>query len=180
MDVLEEYNAHATFFMLGQKVTSFEKEVKKMKKIGCELGSHSYDHTNLAKLDDEGIKKQMSDTNKKLKKATGSFASVMRPPYGSINDTVKANVGSPMILWNIDTLDWKTRNAEKTIETVMDQEEDGDIILLHDIHTETVDAAVKLIPMLEDEGYQLVTVSEMAAAKGVELKDGGKYTDFTK
>lgn len=180
LDVLEEYNAHATFFMLGQKVPSFAKVVKKMKKIGCELGSHSYDHTNLAKLDDEGIKKQMSDTNKNLKKATGSFASVMRPPYGSINDTVKANVGSPMILWNIDTLDWKTRNAEKTIETVMDQVEDGDIILLHDIHTETVDAAVKLIPMLEDEGYQLVTVSEMAAAKGVELKDGGKYTDFTK
>ncbi len=54
------------------------------------------------------------------------------------------------------------------------------IILLHDIHTETVDAAIRLIPMLEDEGYQLVTVSEMAAAKGVELKDGGKYTDFTK
>ena len=85
-----------------------------------------------------------------------------------------------MILWNIDTLDWKTRNAEKTIETVMDKVEDGDIILLHDIHTETVDAAIRLIPMLEDEGYQLVTVSEMAAAKGVELKDGGKYTDFTK
>lgn len=180
LDALEKYNAHATFFMLGQKVSSFQKEVRRMKKIGCELGSHSYDHTNLAKLDDKGIKKQMSDTNDSLKKASGSLASVMRPPYGSINDTVKANVGLPMILWNIDTLDWKTRNVQKTIDAVMDHVEDGDIILLHDIHTETVDAAIELIPMLEDAGYQLVTVSEMAAAKGVELKDGGKYTDFTK
>lgn len=179
LDVLEEYNAHATFFMLGQKVPSFQKEVKKMKKIGCELGSHSYDHANLSKLDDEGIKKQMSDTNENLKKASGSFASVMRPPYGAINDTVKENVGSPMILWNIDTLDWKTRDVQKTIDAVMDHVEDGDIILLHDIHTETVDATIELIPKLEDAGYQLVTVSEMAAAKGVELKDGGKYTDFT-
>lgn len=180
LDVLEKYNAHATFFMLGQKVSSFQKEVKRMKKIGCELGNHSYDHTSLTNLDDKGVKKQMSDTNKNLKKAAGSAASVMRPPYGAINDTVKTNVGLPMILWNIDTLDWKTRNAEKTIDTVMNNVEDGDIILLHDIHTETVDAAIELIPMLEDEGYQLVTVSEMAAAKGIELKDGGKYTDFTK
>ncbi len=180
LDTLEKYNAHATFFMLGQKVSSFQGEVKKMKEIGCELGNHSYNHTSLASLDDKGVKKQMSDTNNNLKKAAGSPASVMRPPYGAINDTVKANVGSPMILWNIDTLDWKTRNADKTIDVVMKNVGDGDIILMHDIHTESVDAAIKLIPMLEDAGYQLVTVSEMAAAKGVELKDGGKYTDFTK
>ena len=85
-----------------------------------------------------------------------------------------------MILWNIDTLDWKTRNAKKTVDTVMNHVGDGDIILLHDIHTESVDATLELIPELEEAGYQLVTVSELAAAKGVELRDGGKYTDFTK
>lgn len=180
LDALEKYSAHATFFMLGQKVSSFEAEVKKMKKIGCELGSHSYDHTNLVKLDDKGVKKQMSDTNKNIKKAVGSKATVMRPPYGAISDTVKENVGLPMILWNIDTLDWKTRNAKKTVDMVMKNVGDGDIILLHDIHTESVDATLELIPELEEAGYQLVTVSELAAAKGVELKDGGKYTDFTK
>lgn len=180
LDTLEEYNAHATFFMLGQKVSSFKSVVKKMKKIGCELGSHSYDHTNLVKLDGEGVKKQMSDTDNKVKDAAGSGVTVMRPPYGAINETVRENVGFPMILWNIDTLDWKTRNAQKTIDTVMDNVGDGDIILLHDIHTESVDATLELIPKLEEAGYQLVTVSELAAAKGVELKDGGKYTDFTK
>ena len=180
LDALEKYNAHATFFMLGQKVPSYETEVKKMKEIGCELGSHSYDHTNLVSLDSKGVKKQMSDTDNNIKKAVGSGVTVMRPPYGAINDTVRKNVGLPMILWNIDTLDWKTRNAKKTINTVMKNVGDGDIILLHDIHTESVDAAIKLIPKLQKAGYQLVTVSEMAAAKGLELEDGGKYTDFTK
>ena len=83
-----------------------------------------------------------------------------------------------MILWNIDTLDWKTRNAKKTIEAVMEDVKDGDVILLHDIHSETIDAAIELIPMLLEEGYQLVTVSEMAAMKGVSLEAGERYTDF--
>lgn len=83
-----------------------------------------------------------------------------------------------MILWNIDTLDWKTRNAQSTIDAVMNKVKDGDIILMHDIHTETVDAALKLIPKLQSEGYQLVTVSELAAAKGKHLLNGNTYTDF--
>ena len=85
----------------------------------------------------------------------------------------------PMILWNIDTLDWKTRNAQKTIETVMNNVGDGDIVLMHDIHTESVDAALKLIPKLEKEGYQLVTISEMQKPKVKKLENGVKYCDFT-
>lgn len=180
LDALEKYDAHATFFMLGQKVSQYKSEVKKMKDIGCELGSHSYDHPNFTKLSPDSIQKQMNTTNDKFVGAAGSKATVMRPPYGAINDTVKANVGLPMILWNIDTLDWKTRNAQKTIDTVMELVGDGDIILMHDIHSETIDAALELIPKLEDAGYQLVTVSELAAAKDKKLKNGGKYTDFTK
>ncbi len=180
LDALEKYDAHATFFMLGQKVSQYKDAVKKMKKIGCELGSHSFNHPNLTKMGPDAIQKQMNDTNDKLEEAAGSKATVMRPPYGAINDTVKANVGLPMILWNIDTLDWKTRDAKKTVDTVMKQVGDGDVILMHDIHSETVDAALDLIPRLEDAGYQLVTVSELAAAKEKKLKNGGKYTDFTK
>ncbi len=180
LEQLEKYDSHATFFMLGQNVSSHSDAVKKMKEIGCEIGNHSYDHAQLTKLGVDGVKKEMEKTNNKIKDIIGSVASVMRPPYGAINDTVKENVGMPMILWNIDTLDWKTRNAGKTIESVMDSLEDGNIILLHDIHTESVDAALELIPRLNEEGYQLVTVSELAAAKDVKMKNGGKYTDFTR
>lgn len=180
LNALEEYDAHATFFMLGQKVSQYKGAVKKMKEIGCELGNHSYNHPNFTKLGPDAIKKQMNDTNDALDAASGSKATLMRPPYGAINDTVKSNVGLPMILWNIDTLDWKTRDARKTVDNVMRQVGDGDIILMHDIHSETIDAALELIPKLEDAGYQLVTVSELAAAKDKKMKNGGKYTDFTK
>lgn len=175
---LEKYNAHATFFMLGQNVSRYPDVVKKMKEIGCELGNHSYSHKNLAKASVAGITDEVGKTNTNIAQIAGEGATVMRPPYGAISDTLKATVGMPMILWNIDTLDWKTRNAQKTIETTMNNVDDGDIILLHDIHTESVDAALKLIPMLEKVGYQLVTVSELAAAKGVTLENGGRYTDF--
>lgn len=175
---LEKYNAHATFFMLGQNVSRYPDEVKKMQEIGCELGNHSYSHKNLAKENAEGIKKEVGDTNAGIAKIAGEGATVMRPPYGAISDTLKKNVGMPMIMWNIDTLDWKTRNAKKTIETVMNNVDDGDIILMHDIHTETIDAALQLIPKLQKAGYQLVTVSELAAAKGVTLEKGGRYSDF--
>ena len=120
----------------------------------------------------------MDKTNDLVKDITGYGVSLLRPPYGAISDIMKKQLEMPMILWNIDTLDWKTRNAEKTIESVMEDVKDGDIILLHDIHSETIDAAIELIPMLLEEGYQLVTVSEMAATKGIVLEAGKKYTDF--
>ena len=149
-----------------------------MKEIGCELGNHSYDHPNLANLSADGVKKQIGDTNSKIKKIVGEEATVMRPPYGAISATLRENAGMPLILWNIDTLDWKTRNAKTTVDMVMKNVDDGDIILMHDIHTESVDAAIELIPKLLEKGYQLVTVSELAAYKNVTLENGEKYTDF--
>ena len=175
---LEKYNAHATFFMQGKNIPGKEDFVKKMKEIGCELGNHSYDHPQLTKLSADKIANQIGTTNDLIQQAAGSTATVMRPPYGAINDTVKSSVGLPMILWSIDTLDWKTRNAQSSIDTVMNDVQDGDVILMHDIHTESIDAALVLIPKLEEAGYQLVTVSEMAKAKGVALQNGEKYVDF--
>lgn len=178
LDVLEKYSAHATFFVLGTNVERYPDEIRKMHEIGCEVGNHSYNHEDLSKLKKNGLKNQVDTTNNMVKEITGYGVSLLRPPYGAISDTMKAQLKQPMILWNIDTLDWKTRNAKKTIKSVMKDVKDGDIILLHDIHSETIDAAIKLIPTLQEEGYQLVTVSEMAAAKGVQLEAGEKYTDF--
>ena len=175
---LEKYNAHATFFMQGKNILGKEDFVKKMKETGCELGNHSYDHPQLTKLSADKIANQIGTTNDLIQQAAGSTATVMRPPYGAINDTVRSSVGLPMILWSIDTLDWKTRNAQSSIDTVMNDVQDGDVILMHDIHTESIDAALVLIPKLEEAGYQLVTVSEMAKAKGVALQNGEKYVDF--
>lgn len=178
LETLAANHAHATFFMQGKNVSRYQNEVKRMKEIGCELGSHSFDHPDLSKMDATGIRDQIDRTNQNLKDAAGLAASVLRPPYGAIGSTLKSVAGMPLILWNIDTLDWKTRNAQTTIDNVMEKAKDGDIILMHDIHTESVDAAIVLIPKLIEKGFQLVTVSEMAAAKGIRMQNGEKYTNF--
>lgn len=178
LEALATNHAHATFFMQGKNVPKYPNEVKRMKEIGCELGSHSFDHPDLSKMDAAGIRDQIDRTNQNLKDAAGQPASVLRPPYGAIGSTLKSVAGLPLILWNIDTLDWKTRNAQMTIDNVMQKVKDGDIVLMHDIHTESVDAAIVLIPKLIEAGYQLVTVSELAAARGIGMQNGTSYTDF--
>ena len=179
LDMLKKYGAHATFFLQGVNIPGREDTVKKILKTGCELGDHSYNHPELTKISDADIKKQICDTNDLIKKACGQGADVVRPPYGSVNDAVKKSVGFPMILWNIDTLDWKG-DTQSVINVVLQTADDGDIVLMHDTHSTSVDAALQLLPKLVDQGYQLVTVSEMARARGIELKAGETYTDFNK
>lgn len=179
LDCLEANNAKATFFMVGKEILSFPDEVKRMKALGCELGNHTYDHTDLATLSASDISSEISRVDQELVNLTGQGATVVRPPYGSVNDTVKATVGTPMILWSIDTLDWKTQDVQSTVEEVMNNVQDGSIILMHDIYSTSVDAAEILIPQLIEDGYQLVTVHELAAAHGKELNPGITYGEFT-
>ena len=119
LDALEQYGAHATFFMVGKNVPKYPEEVKRMLEIGCELGNHSYDHAQLTKLTPEGIQGQVNDTNGEIEKVVGKSATLLRPPYGAVDDNVKQNVGMPMILWSVDTLDWKTKDVNATIENVL-------------------------------------------------------------
>lgn len=178
LDCLEKNNAKATFFMVGTEIDSFPDEVKRMDELGCELGNHTYDHTDLTTLSADEITSEISRVDEKLVELTGQGASVVRPPYGSINDTVRATIGTPMILWSIDTLDWKTEDVESTVEEVMNNVKDGSIILMHDIYSASVDAAEILIPQLIEEGYQLVTVHELAALHHTELSAGIAYGEF--
>ncbi|HCJ07346.1 MAG: polysaccharide deacetylase family protein [Lachnospiraceae bacterium] len=180
VDCLKENDAKATFFVVGRSVNANPGAVRYAYKAGCEIGSHSYNHSNLANLSAKDVKKEMSDTDKLIKKITGSKATLMRPPYGSIGDITKKNVGKPMILWSIDTLDWKTRDTKKTIDAVMKNVKDGDIVLMHDIHEPTKDAALQIIPKLKKQGYQLVTVSELAKYRGYNLEKGVSYRTMYK
>ncbi|HIW20888.1 MAG TPA: polysaccharide deacetylase family protein [Candidatus Dorea intestinavium] len=179
LDVLEKYGSRATFFMLGQKVSGNEAVVKRMKELGNELGNHSFDHPQLTKLSVPEIQAQINNTNQLIANASGgSGATVVRPPYGAVNDTVKATIPYPLIMWNVDTLDWKTRNVQATIDSVMSTAADGNIVLLHDIHDASVDAAKAFIPKLIEQGYQLVTVSELATAKNINMQNGEHYSSF--
>lgn len=175
LDCLEKNNAKATFFMVGKEIESFPEEVKRMEELGCELGNHTYSHTDLTTLSAEEISNEIGTVDKLLYDLTGHGATVVRPPYGSINDNVRSTVGTPMMLWSVDTLDWETEDVQKIVDTVMSSAEDGAVILMHDIFKTSVDAAEIIIPKLIKEGYELVTVHELAEKYGITMESGIAY-----
>ena len=179
LDCLEQNNAHATFFMLGQNVSSYPDAPKRMLELGCEVGSHSWDHTQLTTIDLDAVAKQFSDTDDALIQACGQAASVARAPYGDGNSDIYNTVNKPFFMWSLDTEDWKLLDADADYSAVMNGDlTDGTIILMHDIHEPSVKCATeKLIPALIDQGYKLVTVSELAKAKDVTLQSAS-YSDF--
>ena len=178
LDCLEQNNAHATFFMLGQNVSSYPDAPKRMLELGCEIGSHSWDHTQLTTIDLDAVAKQFSDTDDALIQACGQAASVARAPYGDGNSDIYNTVNKPFFMWSLDTEDWKLLDADADYSAVMNGDlTDGTIILMHDIHEPSVKAALRLIPDLIAQGYKLVTVSEMAEAKNVTLQNAC-YVDF--
>ena len=179
LDCLEANNAHATFFMLGPNISSYADIPQRMLDIGCELGNHSWNHT--AQLTDIPLAdaiKEFQDTDNELIKACGQASTVCRVPYGAGNQDIYSGVGKPFFMWSLDTEDWKLMDADADYNAVMNGDlTDGSIILMHDIHEPSVQAALRLIPDLVAQGYKLVTVSEMAEAKGVTLQPAS-YADF--
>lgn len=178
LSTLEEYNARATFFMLGNNVRKYPDVVKRMEEIGCELGNHTNSHANLTKIKEKEILSEINKTNQAITDILGHGTELVRPPYGAVNDAVKKNVKYPLIFWSVDTTDWERQNAKSIAEYVLKTVQDGDIVLMHDIHEYTVEAALMLIPELAERGYQFVTVSEMAEVHGAKLQDGVKYFNF--
>lgn len=178
INCLVENNAKATFFMLGQNVEAYPEIAKELSDAGMELGNHSYSHPDLVTIGADAAAQQVSNTDAALKAATGFEATVMRPPGGSFNDSVKAAIDHPLIIWSIDTRDWATKSEDQTYQVVMDNAQDGSVVLMHDIHEWSVKAAIRMIPDLIAKGFKLVTVSELAEAKGKTLQSGNAYYYF--
>lgn len=164
LDIFKEHNCHGTFFMIGKQVSGRKDTVIRMKNEGHDLGVHTWNHKKLTTLSLSEIRSEISSARDIIEQVTGVRPVLARPPYGSVNDDVKKASkldGFYIINWSVDTLDWKLRNAERIYDSVMEQAKDGAIILLHDLHKETVDAMVNVIPDLISRGYQLVTVTEL-------------------
>jgi len=132
----------------------------------------------LTRLSEDAIHAELTQTSAAIEHVTGFPPSIMRPSYGAINERVTnttAELGLPMILWSLDPADWLTRNADMTYERIMEQVTDRDIILLHDIHEPTAEAAIRIIPSLIDRGFQLVTVSELLYYSSIVPEGGAVY-----
>lgn len=177
LDVLEKYNCKATFFVVGRCVPLYPDALRRATQMGCEIGNHSYGHQSLTTLAPLAVQNEMIGTNALVKSVTGISPILMRPPGGANDEMVRSNVGMPLILWTIDTLDWKTKSVSATQAAVLNNIKDGDIVLMHDSHGTTAEASKTIIPELVKRGYQLVTVSELAGWRGGAQK-GVVYRQF--
>ncbi len=177
LDGLKKRGVKATFFMQGMNAARYEKTVARMYREGHQLANHTYNHPDLTRLSAGEIQSQVNRTNSILDKAAGKGADyLLRPPYGSYNSAVGRAVGAPMILWSIDPQDWLYRNAATVKNNVLRNAHDGAVLLLHDIHSTTVDGSLSAIDSLKAQGYEFVTVRELFRRRGRTLSAGSSYS----
>lgn len=175
LDILEKYNVKATFFLLGTNIKDNEDTIKRMSNLGMEIGNHMYSHKLAKKLSKDKIEKEISSVDNLVYNITNKYPTLVRPSYGSYNNKIKKIANRPIIIWNIDTLDWKYHNSKKISNNIIKKASDGDIVLMHDIYSATAKSLEITIPKLLKEGYQLVTVSDLFYYKNTSLKKGEVY-----
>lgn len=168
---------HATFFYWGHSLhEGTAAEIKRAYEKGFEIGNHTSAHKNLSELTAEEITAEVATQAEKLTAITGLEKFLVRPPFLSANETVKAAVEMPLINCSIDSKDWAGATAEEMINTISTRKTDGAIVLMHETYDSTATAVETLVPQLVAEGWQIVSVSELFKAKGLELKDGQVYS----
>ena len=175
LDILEKYNVKATFFILGSNIKGNEGIIKRMNELDMEIGNHMYSHKLITKLKNQAINKEITKVDNLVFDIIGEYPTLVRPSYGTFNKRIKSLVDRPIIIWNVDTLDWKNHSSKRISKRVFRNIGDGDIVLMHDIYSATANSLEIIIPKLLDMGYQIVTVSELFYYKGEELSHGKVY-----
>ena len=189
LDTLEEVGGRATFFCIGERAQYYQEILRRMAAQGHEIASHSWSHERLTRLQRSELREDLANTAAALEKHSGVVPRFLRPPYGDVNDRMRSSVDMPVILWSIDSEDWryceqlckKRSQAQRQLDfqnvvnSVLDYVQDGDIILMHDLYAFTQDVADAIILELHHKGWSLVTVSELFAARGIEPQPGKVY-----
>lgn len=174
LDVLDEFNVKATFFLVGIWIEKYTSETKEIFNRGHEIGSHSYNHPDFTKLDKLHMKAELESTNELLEKTIGKKPTLFRAPYGAYNDTLMdclENLNMKGIQWNIDTLDWKGYTPSQVLNRVSNKICGGSIILCHNNADHVVESTRLILTTLKNKGYEFITVGELV--KGVkEIKIG--------
>ncbi len=178
LNILEDNKAHATFFMVGNRMASGASTILNVLNHNCEIGSHSYNHTSMKRQKLEEVIADETKTEEIYKSITGHDLIYTRPPYGAVNNEIKAALTNYIINWNIDPEDWLYRDSERVVNHILEHAGDGDIILLHDSYDSTVEAVRELLPKLYLQGYQVVSVGELANLTGNNLELNTIYRSF--
>jgi peptidoglycan/xylan/chitin deacetylase (PgdA/CDA1 family) len=161
LDGLKERDVKASFFLIGKMLEGNEEIVERMYQEGHLIGNHTFDHVQLNKLSDAKACEQITKTSNKIYEITGMYTAFIRPPFGEWKKNLDCNVTMIPVLWNIDSLDWTTKNTDAIVNRVLKDVGDGDIILMHDNYDTSVKAALRIVDTLQGEGYRFVTVDEL-------------------
>lgn len=176
LDGLAERGVHATFFLIGQQIEKYPQVVCRIAEEGHEIGIHTYDHVEVKGLSEAEFRDQLDRCSSLLKDLLGRDQYLFRPPYGLTDENVRQWSDYPIILWSVDPEDWKYKDAERETDHIIHHVENGGIVLLHDFYPESVEAALDVIDILSQQGYRFCTVSELFAARGIDLQPGEVYT----
>ena len=175
LDGLRERGASATFFLVGEQIEANRDLVERMKTEGHQVGNHTWSHVQLQGASQEVVSEEIKQADDLLREVLGEGTYWLRPPYGKLDEAQKAQIPVPMVQWSVDSRDWESKNTEKILETVLAQAEPNSIILMHDIYPTSVEAALKIVDVLQAEGYWFVTVEELLYLNGIEPQAGVLY-----
>ena len=177
LDTFEEYGQKCTFFIVGDRISWNEDVTRREGELGYQQANHTYGHNRLTSLDQSGQTEALKKTDDELIRVTGKPSLYLRPPEGRFDDNLKACCNCPIILWSVDSQDWKSRDKTAVCNKIIGKVQDGDIVLMHDLYQSTADATKEIVPALINSGFQLVTVEEMGLLKtnGAGLENGTVY-----
>ena len=161
LDGLKERGVKATFFLMGENIAGKEEIVRRMAEEGHLIGNHSYSHVQLTKAGTEEVCQAIEQTGEIIEGLIGEKPQYVRPPYGDWNEELECRTDLTTVLWDVDSLDWKSRNRNRVVQKVCREVEDGDIVLMHDIFRTSKEAALDIVDRLLAEGWRFVTVDEL-------------------
>lgn len=161
LDGLKERGVKATFFVIGKNIAGREALVKRMADEGPLIGNHTYDHTDISRLSCEEACEELEKTSSLVEEITGSGTSYVRPPFGNWDEKLDTRLTMINVGWTVDPKDWTTQNKTNIVRHVVSKAGDNDIVLLHDYYETSVDAALEIIDILQERGFEFVTVEEL-------------------
>lgn len=161
LDGLKKRDVKVTFFLIGKSIDGNEELVKQMKKDGHLIGNHGHDHVLFTKEHGDDVCLAVDQTNQKILELTGEQPTYVRPPFGKWSENLECLVPMTVVLWDVDTLDWKTQNKDQIVQYTLNHIDNNNIILMHDVFEPSVDAALEIIDILKEQGYSFVTVDEL-------------------
>lgn len=163
LDGLKERGVKATFFLIGENIEIGENAeiVKREHEEGHLIGNHTYSHVEITRLENEAAYQEIQKTNEIIETIIGEKVEFMRPPFGAWQKELEKRIHVLPVMWTVDPLDWATENVDEIVNKVVTEVKENDMILLHDCYASSVKAALRIVDLLQAEGYTFVTVDEL-------------------